>query len=283
MMDRALLRYMLAVVDHGNFTRAAESCNVTQPTLSQGIARLEALVGQRLFHRTNRRVDVTEAGARLAAHARAIESQFNLAERAVAPVRRRQIVRLGLLATLPDALAQRLAVALAGLADLRIEYVEGRERELSERLASGRIDAALSIQRSAHGYALPLFEEGYGLALPADHVLADRALIAAGDVADNVMIVRRHCELLPQTSQHFTRRGVRPFFAARTTSDARALAYVAAGVGITVMPDCFTAPGVIRRPIAEFEHRRSIALIWREPSEAVEQIGAVAQTLLSPT
>ena len=88
--------------------------------------------------------------------------------------------------------------------------------------------------------------QGYGLALPASHPLAARTSIAAHELADNVMLVRRHCELLTATSQHFTARGVRPFFAARSRNDDRILALVAAGVGVTVMPDCFTAPGVAR-------------------------------------
>ena len=78
MIDRYLLRYFLAVIDHGNFSKAAVQCKVSQPTLSVGIAKLERLLDKSLFHRTNRRVELTEGGAHLAVHARRIEGDFNL-------------------------------------------------------------------------------------------------------------------------------------------------------------------------------------------------------------
>ncbi|MBV8237748.1 MAG: LysR family transcriptional regulator, partial [Sphingomonas sp.] len=55
--------------------------------------------------------------------------------------------------------------------------------------------------------------------------------------------------------------GVRPFFPARTTSDDRAHALVAAGLGITVAPASFGGEGVVMRPLAEFDHRREIGLL----------------------
>ena len=59
MIDRYHLRYFLAVIDQGNFSRAAEACNVSQPTLSVGVAKLEKALGRPLFRRTNRRVELT--------------------------------------------------------------------------------------------------------------------------------------------------------------------------------------------------------------------------------
>ena len=101
MIDRYLLRYFLAVIDQGNFSRAAAQCNVSQPTLSVGIAKLERLLGVALFNRTNRRVELTEGGARLAVHARRIESDFNLFEQSMRKTPARRLIRLGVLATIP--------------------------------------------------------------------------------------------------------------------------------------------------------------------------------------
>ena len=64
MIERYLIRYFLAVVEHGNFSRAAAMCHVAQPTLSVGIAKLEALLDRALFTRTNQRVEMTDAGSR---------------------------------------------------------------------------------------------------------------------------------------------------------------------------------------------------------------------------
>jgi LysR family transcriptional regulator, cyn operon transcriptional activator len=57
-----LIRYLLAVAEHGNFTRAAESLHVSQPTLSQQIIQLEDMLGVALLDRSGRAVKVTDAG-----------------------------------------------------------------------------------------------------------------------------------------------------------------------------------------------------------------------------
>ncbi|ASR52999.1 MAG: LysR family transcriptional regulator [Blastomonas sp.] len=283
MIERYLLRYFLAVVEHGNFTRAAESCNVTQPTLSVGIARLEESVGQRLFHRTNRRVDLTPNGAQFAEHARRIEAQFNLAEQAMQQRQPQAIVRLGLLSTLPSPVVAAIAQALGEIDGLRTEFVEGRASELTDRLDAARIDLAVTLEPQGRHRAQfqPVATEGYSLALPASHPLAARTLIAGHELADNVMLVRRHCEVLTATSQHFTARGVRPFFAARSRSDDRILALVAAGVGVTVMPDCFTAAGVARVPMEDFAHMRTLGVLMREADVVPEAVVARVRGVLA--
>ncbi|GGB63924.1 LysR family transcriptional regulator [Blastomonas aquatica] len=283
MIERYLLRYFLAVVEHGNFTRAAESCNVTQPTLSVGIARLEESVGQRLFHRSNRRVDLTPTGAQFAEHARRIEAQFNLAEVAMKQRQPEAIIRLGVLATLPTSMVADIAKALGGIDGIRTEFVEGRASELQDRLDAARIDLAITTepQGRLRDSFEPVASEGYGLALPASHPLAERTSIAAHELADNVMLVRRHCELLTATSQHFTARGVRPFFAARSRSDDRILALVAAGVGVTVMPDCFVVPGVARVPMEDFTHVRTLGVLMREADAVPEAVVARVRGVLA--
>jgi DNA-binding transcriptional LysR family regulator len=260
MIDRYHLRYFLAVVDTGNFSRAAAACNVSQPTLSVGIARLEASLGRTLFNRTNRRVALTDAGAGLLAHARTIEAGFAAAERAVTGAAAAPVLRLGILTTIPRRWIERW---LAGRSGEPVELVEGNERDLRARLARGRIDAALTLLRDGDDRAAGqhLLTEGYSLAIGATHPLAGRTTLRAEDVAHEAMIVRRHCEMLSETSRFFTTRGVRPFFPARTTSDDRALAHVRARLGITVMPDGFREPGVVRVPLAEFDATRDIGLV----------------------
>lgn len=265
MIDRYLLRYFLAVIDRGNFSKAAAACNVSQPTLSVGIAKLEQSLGRAVFHRTNRRVALTEAGVRLATHARRIEAEFTLAESDVPGAAVATTVRLGVLATIPSLWIARFVDRLrATTGEDRVELIEGRERDLTDRLARGRIDVALTILRGdTDRFAREaLFTEGYGLAMAAGHPLAGHAVIDPADLGGDSMIVRRTCELLPDTSRYFTARGVRPFFAARTTSDDRAIAYVRAGLGVTVMPDCFRAEGVVRPRLADFGFLREIGLLY---------------------
>lgn len=284
MIDRYHLRYFLSVLETGNFSRAAAACNVSQPTLSVGIAKLEKGLGQTLFVRTNRRVELTEAGARLTSHARAIEANFAAAERDVAGTVSVRTFRLGVLSTTPrrwleDFLNDRRAFSAGD----RIEIVEGKERDLRSRLARGRIDAALMILRDGddRDAGQLILTEGYSLALGAAHPLAGRAVIRTEDLVNDPMIVRRHCELLSETSRFFTARGVRPFFPARTTSDDRALSYVRAGLGVTVMPECFRETGVVRVPLEGFDFTRDIGLVYAPHADArALASGALVRSLI---
>lgn len=277
-MERYLLRYFLAVVDQGGFSRAAAHCNVSQPTLSVGIAKLEQAVGTQLFTRSSQRVQLTPAGTRLLSHARRIEAEFNLAQRSVAaeddvPV---PVGRLGVLASIPGALIAQAVAQLGPQERGAIEIFYGSERDLIGRLERGRIDVALSLIRGGDRFpARAVAEEGYGVALAASHRLAGRAEVAAEELADEVMIVRRHCEALADTSRHFTQRGVRPPFALRATNDERVLQMVAAGLGLTVMPCSYRWPGVARPALAGFTARRTIGYL-RQPG------GGPAQDALAP-
>lgn len=265
MIDRYHLRYFLAVVDTGNFSRAATACNVSQPTLSVGISKLEKSLGKILFNRTNRRVALTDAGSRLVSHARMIETGFATAEREVVGAVSLTTFRLGVLATTPRRWIEAFLAAHRSFPDSdRIEIVEGRDRDLRSRLARGRIDVALTSLHDgdAADGGQHLMTEGYSLALGASHLLAAREIVRIEELANDPMIVRRHCELLPETSRFFTARGIRPFFPARTTSDDKALSYVRAGLGITVMPDGFQDPGVARVRLEGFDFTRDIGLVY---------------------
>ena len=265
MIDRYLLRYFLAVIDCGSFSRAAKQLNVAQPTLSVGIGKLERLLGASLFHRTSKWVHITEAGSRLAAHARRIENEFNLAEAAVVDMRPARALRLGVISTYPmSQIAATIKTARRSADGERLQIIPGNERELLQRLSRGQVDVALTIVRrdSDRFTAEPLFTEHYALAIPSGHPMADKATIAAEDLSDNTMIVRRHCEVLAETSRHFTERGVRPFFAFRGTNDEQVLALIQVGLGVTVMPACYAAKGVVRPLLSGFNLKREVGFLY---------------------
>lgn len=265
MIDRYLLRYFLAVIDCGSFSKAAKQMNVAQPTLSVGIGKLERLLGAPLFQRSSKRVQITDAGSRLAAHARRIENEFNLAEAAVLDMRPVRALRLGVLSTFPMSHLADAIRAAKRTADLeRLQIVAGSERELLQRLSRGQIEVALTIVRAdADRFACEgLFTERYALAVPSAHPLAGKPAIAAEELSDNAMFVRRHCEVLAETSRHFTERGVRPFFAFRGTNDEQVLTLVQAGLGVTVMPASFTLKGVARPLLTGFNLKRQMGLLY---------------------
>lgn len=265
-MERYLLRYFLAVVDQGSFSRAAAHCNVSQPTLSVGIAKLEKTLEAQLFARSNQRMQLTRAGMRLLDHARRIEAEFNAAQRAVAEEDGEQEprLRLGVLHSVAGALVAGAVAALTPEDRRGVEIVYGSERDLIGKLDRDRIDLALSLTHRGGGRFLeqPLAQEGYAIALAAGHPLGHRAEIAAEEIAGETMIVRRHCEALADTSRHFTERGVRPPFSLRSTNDERVLQMVAAGLGLTVMPVGYAHPGVVRPRLAGFTRTRSIGFLF---------------------
>ena len=147
-----------------------------------------------------------------------------------------------------------------------VEIVEGVERDLLARLLRRRIDLALTLLRpgEARFVGEPLFEEGYSLVAGKDHPLAAQASAPGEAFAKETMIVRRHCEVLSQTSRYFTERGVRPRFSLRSTNDERVLAYVKAGLGVTVAPDSYSDPDLAMVKLAGFDHTRTVGLLFAD-------------------
>jgi DNA-binding transcriptional LysR family regulator len=188
-----------------------------------------------------------------------------------------RLVRLGVLSTIPTRLIEQVvAHNRATDAPDRVEIIEGTERDLLGRLDRGRIDVALTLTRSASSRFAqePLYREGYGLAAPTWHRLAGVETVRAEALAEEVMIVRRHCEVLSETSRHFIERGVRPEFSFRSLNDDRVLALVRAGLGITVMPDSYRDEGVLRLKLADFDLQRQIGLLYSETAGDLSDSGS---------
>lgn len=269
MMDRHLLRYFLAVVDTGSFSRAAALCRVSQPTISSGIARLEAVTGQVLFQRSNRRVELTPAGARLVAHARRIESEFIAAQRSISDVAPASLIRIGLASTIAPALSEQVVARCLAAGGTRIEIVERRPGELAALLDRGRVDVILGPREpDADRSHVDLFEEPFVLVMSATHRLAAAELISCDELVDEPMLVRRQCEALSQVSNFFTARGIRPFMAARSASEERVAGYVRAGLGMTVMPESLVGQGLAARPLVGLDLARKVSLTFDPAGEA---------------
>ena len=261
MIDRQFLRYFLAVIDQGSFSAAARHCRVAQPSLSEGISKLERLLGSVLLERTNRRIQLTPAGAKFAMHARRIEAEFMAAEQTVRNTKELPVLRVGLASTLPPAWIEPALAAACLEPSEAIEIVEARAKDIPALLDRGRIDAAISLRSADDQPGETLWTEGYSMALPASHPLAREAAIAPEAVASETMFVRRDCEVLAEVSRYFTGHGVRPFMSARTTNEAHAISYVRTGLGITIVPRSFAAAGIALVPLAGFTPTRSVGLL----------------------
>lgn len=266
-MDRYLLRYFLAVAELGSFSKAAAKTNVTQPTLSVGIAKLEEQVGARLFERTTRRVSLTPAGSRFLGHARRISQEYEAALREVAEAPQLKRVRAGILSTIPARELECVVRAHSAHSDGEaLEILDSTERDIANRLSDGRLDAAITILRPGlESFAQEkLRHEPYVLFVGANHRLAGAGSVDGGELAGETMIVRRQCEGLPEISRYFTRRDVRPSFSLRTLSDDRAMSMVAAGLGITVAPSSFHGAGLAHVKLNGLDLTRDVGLVYSD-------------------
>jgi DNA-binding transcriptional LysR family regulator len=266
-MDRYLLRYFLAVAELGSFSKAAARVSVTQPTLSVGIAKLETELGARLFERTTRRVSLTPAGSKFLQHARRITQEYEAALRDVSETPQLKRVRAGILSTIPARDLERVVARHARNAGGEaLEILDSTERDIANRLSDGRLDVAITILRPGlESFAQEeLRNEPYVLFVAANHKLSGVQSIEGGELAGETMIVRRQCEGLPEISRYFTNRDVRPSFSLRTLSDDRAMSMVAAGLGVTVAPLSFKAPGLASVNLAGFELSRDVGLVFSD-------------------
>lgn len=261
MIKRSHLRQFLAVVDAGSFTQAATRMRLTQPTLSLGIAELERLVGAQLIVRDRRHLRLTEAGGRFLPIARDLEQKFAEADR-FGELRALDWpeVKLGLIKTLPGRAVQALVQAL--LPQCSVELIEGTDSELRAALSDGRLNAMIGLLRTGEDSesVIALHEEPYTMLVPTTHPLAGRGEVAPEDLAAEVMIARRSCEVLDQTSRFFTRHQVRPRFSLRSESDERCLQMVAAGLGITTAPASLQAEGTVPLAVTGYDFRRRLGL-----------------------
>jgi LysR family carnitine catabolism transcriptional activator len=112
-MDLRQIDYVLAVVERGSFTKAAASMQVSQPSLSDGIRRLETELGVRLFHRLGRSVELTDAGRAFVGPARQLTRDRDAVFESVATVRDLQSGTLDIVA-LPTLAADPLGRLVGG-------------------------------------------------------------------------------------------------------------------------------------------------------------------------
>ncbi len=199
-MDLQQLKYFLAVVDAGNFSAAARRCGITQPSLSQQMAKLERDLKHPLFDRLPRGVVLTEAGHRLNKHARALVDAARDAEHNVREMSGQIAGKLaiGAIPTIaPYLLPKVLSRFNKRYPQVELLCLEDVTENLLDRLEAGEIDVAIAshpIDRPTLHTEL-LFEEPLLLCLPARHRLAKRSSLKWRDIASERFMVLHdmHC------------------------------------------------------------------------------------------
>lgn len=267
------LEYVVAVADEGHFGRAADRCNVSQPTLSVQVRKLEGALGLALFERSNRRVLLTEAGQAIVRQARTVlaEAQRLLAmasEGRGAPLTGR--LSLAAIQTLgPYLFPLVLRPLREAFPLLSLSLSESRTADILEGLREGRIDAALvSLPLNQGRLALsPLFIEPFHLVCPAEHSLAQGGALSAGAIAgpDLLLLDEGNC-LRDQT---IAACGAGSSVGRHATSLETLRSMVAAGAGYTLLPALAVPPGpdpsglTVIRNFDVDGPGRTIALAWR--------------------
>jgi LysR family hydrogen peroxide-inducible transcriptional activator len=241
-MEMHQLRYMVAVARTGNFSRAAEQCHVSQPSLSQQIQKLEEEVGQRLFDRMKRETKLTPHGEAFLPRALHILEEVDAAKREATDARDllRGSLSIGVLPTiapylLPDVMAQ-FVEKFPGVEIVVHEDTTARLLKLVHRY---EIDFALASQpiQDERLELKELFAEELLLALPPGHPLTRKRIVASAGLEGQRLIVMKegHC-LGDQVLGFCERRDVKPKISFRSAQLETVQALVAAGLGISLIP-----------------------------------------------
>jgi LysR family hydrogen peroxide-inducible transcriptional activator len=242
-MEVHQLRYFVAVAQLGSFSRAARRCFVSQPSLSQQIQKLERRLGHRLFERLGRQVLLTDPGRRLLERATAILSAIDDAERSV----RESDAEAG---------GQLIVGSIPTIAPFLMPGVLGKfvrqsprvEVTLQEDVTTHLIEAVVAAEMDLAVLALPvaderlhvepLFTEPLHVVVSRSHPLGKKREVTLDDIRDERFIVLREMHCLGEQVLSFCRaNGCQPRIACRSAQVATIQALIAAGQGISILPD----------------------------------------------
>lgn len=278
-MELRQLRYFVAVAEELHFTRAAKRSYVTEPPLSQQIRRLEAELGVRLFNRTKRSVQLTDAGQAFLQEVRPVLAQADEAVRAAQRGSRGEVGRL-VVGFVNSAIYDRLPVVLRSFRE-RFPSVELDLRELStaeQEEALLRSEIRVGILRQPVDNPVlaveTIFQEPLVVALPETHPLAAHAEVAVHRLAGEafVMFPRR---LVPAFYDRMISLCHDNGFSLRVVQEATQmqtiLSLVAAGLGVSLISSSCQAlcrSGVAYRSLTPAGLTAEVGVAWRRGDES---------------
>jgi LysR family transcriptional regulator, hydrogen peroxide-inducible genes activator len=292
-MNLQELRYLVAIAEHRHFGRAAQVCNVSQPTLSSQIKKLEDELGVTLLERTNKRVALTTVGGQILEHARRALAEAAQME-AVARAARDPLVgplKLGVIPTLAPYLMPLILKPLKqGYPGMTIELWEDQTRALVENLRNHKLDAALlATETDAPEITeIALFNEPLLAALPRNHRLAGMKKVDEDVLSDELLVLADgHClanqALAACGVRHghtHIRGGLQGSMQAATLETLVNL--VAAGYGATLIPSLAAGSlgqrGVVLLPLAG-KSNRTIRLASRPGFPRPQALRAIERVI----
>jgi len=281
------LRFLTAVEETLNFSRAAELCFVTQPTLSAGIKELEDRLGVQLIERTRRSVMLTPLGREVAARGRQMLLEAEEIE-TLARASRNPFegdLKLGSIPTIGPYLLPRVLPAIRErFPGLRLFLREEMTESLIEGLNAGRLDLILIALPFETGSleVMELFEDGYQLATPAgwSPPSGAEALAESGQL---MLLEKGHC-LQRHALAAYPGRLLTDQDSFAATSLTTLIAMVSEGLGITLLPNLAVGAGVVGRAEVQLTPLpdacpRHVALAWRTGSARSALFRALGELL----
>jgi len=242
-MEFHQLRYVCAIADTGNFSRAAERCQIAQPSLSQQVLKLEEDLGARLFDRLGRSVRLTEIGRAFIPHARAILERMEVARLSVADKNAdlRGSVAVGVIPTVSPYLIPSYTAAFAKkYPEAKLRIVEETTSILVESLRDLSIDVAILALPLRHKdlELFPIRTEPLFAVMRRDHPRASAESLALKDLRGESFVMLRDGNCFRDLSiRTCTRARITPNIAFESGQFSSLLGMVAAGVGVSLIPE----------------------------------------------
>ncbi|MGB0261795.1 MAG: LysR substrate-binding domain-containing protein [Henriciella sp.] len=285
------LEFLCAIAREGSFSRAAEACHVTQPTLSSAIKELETLLGVQLIEREARGASMTHAGAEIVARAESVltnvEDLVFSARQASEPLR--GPFRLGAIPTIAPYLLPSLITSLRQAhPELKLFLREEQTDRLIEDIRARRLDAALiALPWQAPGIQTrALCHDEFLLVAPLSHDLLDQPALYSDDLLEEDVLLledghclREHTLSVCQLPANRQRSDI------TATSLPTLIHMVAGGLGVSLLPRLAVEGGatngidVSLRPFSDPVIGRTIGIAWRVGSPRAAEAQMIGQTV----
>jgi len=288
-MEMHQVRYFLAVAQELNFSRAAEKCNVSQPSLSRAIQQLEGEFGGHLFHRERHLTHLTDLGQMVRPH---LETVYEAAVKAKQLSRdvsqlKRVPLKLGIMSTIsPSEIVGLVAALKTRYEGLELRLCDADARELRDRLISGDLEVIICAlpgeESDERTHVIPLFREQMVIAVHQGHRLASEKAFPVKELDGECYIHRMNCEFAGYADHILQEKGVTCTPTYWSERDDWTLAMVAAGLGFAFMPaNAAKHPGVVALPVVEPEFWREVSMVTVRGRPHSPGVGALVREAMS--
>jgi len=268
-MEMHQVRYFLAVAEELNFSRAAEKCNVSQPSLSRAIQLLEGEFGGQLFRREHSRTHLSDLGKMIRPH---LETVYNAAKKAKELSRdvtkmQKTPFKLGIMSTIsPNEIVDLIAALEARYEGLELRLCDASAADLRKRLLVGDLEVVIYAlpgeEADERTHVQPLFSEQMVIAVNRQHRLANEVGFPVKELNGEHYIHRMNCEFAGYADHILQEKGVTCTPTFWSERDDWTLAMVAAGLGFAFMPaNSVNHPDVVGIPVIEPEFWRQVNLV----------------------